>query len=49
MWRDDPAVLELTADASEDFLGGDGQRFPIAADRAGQIILPLATRVVEAD
>lgn len=46
---DDPAVLELTADVSDDFLGGDGQRFPIAADRAGQIILPLAIRVVEAD
>jgi hypothetical protein len=41
--------IQLTADVSDDFLGGDGERFPIPEERAGQIVLPLTEHVADAD
>jgi hypothetical protein len=41
--------IVLTADVSDDFLGGIGNRYSIAEERAGQIVLPLAGHVVDAD
>ena len=44
-----PKWIELTADISDDFSGGDGKRFPIGSNRAGQIVIPLSERVADAD
>jgi hypothetical protein len=41
--------IEVTADVSDDFLPGDGRRFPIADKRSGQIVLVLGRHVVDAD
>jgi len=41
--------IGLTADVSDDFLRGDGRRFPIAEERAGQLVLPLTGHVADAD
>lgn len=41
--------IELTADITDDFSGGDGKRFRIGSERAGQIILSLSERVADAD
>jgi len=41
--------IELTADVSDDFLGGDGKRHPIPAERTGQIVVPLTGHVADAD
>jgi hypothetical protein len=41
--------IGLTADISDDFLGGDGNRYPIPEERAGQIVVPLTGHVADAD
>jgi hypothetical protein len=41
--------IGLTANVSDDFLGGDGNRYPIPEERAGQIVLPLTGHVADAD
>jgi hypothetical protein len=41
--------IELTADVSDDFLRGSGNRYSIPEERAGQIVLPLTGHVAGAD
>ena len=41
--------IGLTADVSDDFLGGSGNRYPIPEERAGQIVLPLTGHAADAD
>jgi hypothetical protein len=41
--------IGLTADVSDDFLRGSGNRYPIPEERAGQIVLPLTGHVTDAD